>query len=80
MERIQMIFGVPKLIELKVERNHKLLFIYGLSKETQLNRHVYKFPSTLNSEKSLIDLLISFKEQNEHLALYTLYYIIVYAN
>lgn len=80
MERIQMVFGVPKTIELKVERSSQFFFIYGLSKETQLNKHFFKYPSTLNSEKSFIDLLIHFKEQNENIALYATYYLILYAH
>lgn len=75
-----MIFGVPKIIELKVEKDEKLIYLYGLSKESSLNRHMFKYPSTLNLKKSLTDMLMSFKEQNELQVLYIIYYLIVFSS
>lgn len=80
LEKIQMIFGVPKVMELKVEKNDQLIYLYGLSKESSLNRHMFKYPSTLNLKKSLIDILLSFKEQNELQVLYIVYYLIFFSS
>ena len=38
-----MILGVPRALELKVEKNNNYFFLYGLSKESSLNRHMFKY-------------------------------------
>lgn len=67
-------------MELKVEKNKQMIYLYGLSKESSLNRHMFKYPSTLNMEKSLTDMLMTFKEQNELQVMYIIYYLILFSS
>ena len=54
-DRIALIFGIPRLTEQKLIHENSIYFAYGLGKNTAYMKKVYKYYSSYNLEKSLLD-------------------------
>lgn len=58
-QKIHMIFGIPRVNETIQEFNDKVKITYGLGKSSSSMKKIVKYYSTMNLEKSLLDLVLS---------------------
>lgn len=60
--RIRCIFGVPRLEETRVKIRNKAHYLFGMSKENNLQKSVYSFMSPILKQKSVTQLMLDKKD------------------